>query len=95
MVFSASEIEYCEKNSHPAEHFAGRFAAKEAFLKALGSGFTISYELNQIIVINDEKGAPYIKLSGVFESLEKEWNRIHLSISHVKSLATAFVILEK
>jgi holo-[acyl-carrier protein] synthase len=94
-IFSANEIEYCEKNAHPAEHFAARFAVKEAFLKAIGSGLGISYELNQIEVSNKENGQPEIMLLGEFKTLEEKWNKVHVSLTHTDTIASAVVILEK
>lgn len=94
-VFSSEEIDYCESNAHPAQHYAARFAAKEAFLKALGKGFTISYSLNHLAVDHDENGLPYFKLSGEFEKLQTNWTKVHLSMSHLRTVASAVVIIEK
>jgi len=95
MIFSPSEIAYCESNAHPAEHYAARFAAKEALLKALGKGFTISYSLNQIIIEHDDNGKPVVSLTGPFKALEEGWKKVHLSMSHLKSIASAIVIIEQ
>ena len=97
LVFSPAEIEYCEMKKSSAEHYAGRFAAKEAFLKASGIGLQRSFELHQIEVVNDESGKPGFRLSGTFLRLqdENQWKSVHLSISHIESVATAVVIIEK
>jgi holo-[acyl-carrier protein] synthase len=94
-VFSAKEIEYCEKNAHPEQHFAARFAGKEAFLKAAGTGLGVSYELSQIEILHNEKGVPAISFHGEFEKFTAGIKNIHISISHTSSLAMAIVILEK
>ena len=94
-VFSKEEIEYCQQNAKPAEHFAARFGAKEAFLKAVGKGLGISYELKDIEIYHHEDGAPKINLYGEFKKFNSEFNRIHVSLSHTESVATAIVILEK
>ena len=94
-VFSESEIAYCQRNAHPAEHFAARFAAKEAFLKAIGSGLGISYELKDVEIIHNITGVPELKLSGDFSNVKKTWNRIHISLTHTDSVASAIVILEQ
>ena len=96
-VFSRTEIEYCEKCAAPNESYAARFAAKEAFLKAAGHGMTLGYDLNQIEVINDANGKPFIKLSGKFLDFfnEQGWKTIHVSLSHIQTTACAFVIIEK
>ena len=95
-VFSKSEIDFCESNLK-FENYAARFAAKEAFLKATGFGLLLGYDLSKIEVVNDANGKPSMVLSGNFEKLAKQngWNKIHLSISHLKQVACAVVIIEK
>ncbi len=66
-VFSAAEIEFCELKKEKAQHYAARFAAKEAFLKATGKGLTLGYNLSDIEVVSDELGKPEIQLSGTFK----------------------------
>ena len=96
-VFSPGEISFCESKANKLEHYAARFAAKEAFLKALGSGLTVSYELHEIEVVSDALGKPSIDLKGNFLTLanKKNWNKIYLSLSHVRAMACAVVILEQ
>ena len=96
-VFSTGEISFCESRTNKPEHYAARFAAKEAFLKAIGMGLTTSYELNEIEVVSDASGKPSIDLKGNFLTLanEQNWNRIYLSISHVKAMACAVVVIER
>lgn len=96
-VFSKHEIEYCEKCALPAESYAARFAAKEAFLKATGKGLLLGYELSEIEIRNDEDGKPFIRLSGNFLAFfsENGWKSIHVSLSHTSTTACAFVIIEK
>lgn len=94
-VFSEKEISYCQKNTHPAEHFAARFAAKEAFLKAIGAGLGITYELSQIEILNEDSGAPALVLHGAFEDIKERWNHAHISLTHTNSVASAIIILEK
>lgn len=94
-VFSKNEIDYCSKNTHPAEHYAARFAAKEAFLKAIGSGLGISYDLKQIEVVHNDNGAPELILHGEFENLRSNWNKVYLSLTHTDSVACAIIILEQ
>jgi len=96
-VFSKAEIGFCEMKKDKAQHYAARFAAKEAFLKATGKGLLLGYELCDIEVTSDESGKPSILLRGSFEAKAKEnnWNKIHLSMTHVKSVASAVVIIEQ
>jgi len=60
LVFSKNEIDYCEKKKNKFEHYAARFAAKEAFYKAIGSGWKNGTSFNEIEISNDEKGKPSI-----------------------------------
>jgi holo-[acyl-carrier protein] synthase len=96
-VFSRTEIEYCEKCAVPFESYAARFAAKEAFLKATGKGMLLGYDLNEIEIVNDSDGKPSIKLSGNFLKYfnENGWKTVHVSLSHIRAMACAFVIIEK
>ena len=95
-VFSAAEIEFCEAN-RKAENYAARFAAKEAFLKATGLGLLLGNDLSKIEIINDSNGKPSLNLSGDFKiQAEKNgWNIIHLSLSHLQTVACAVVIIER
>jgi holo-[acyl-carrier protein] synthase len=96
-IFSPGEIAFCESRSNKGQHYAARFAAKEAFLKAIGTGLTLSHELHEIEVRLDALGKPGIGLTGAFLALaiKNNWNKIHLSLSHVKAMACAVVILEQ
>jgi holo-[acyl-carrier protein] synthase len=97
-VFSISEIAFCEsKGKNKAQHYAARFAAKEAFLKATGFGLVLGYELSDIEVTIDGAGKPGLVLKGNFEKQAKEhqWNTIHLSVSHLQETACAVVVIER
>jgi holo-[acyl-carrier protein] synthase len=95
-VFSAREIAYCEKDKF-CQSYAARAAAKEAFFKALGTGWRDKMGINEVEILNDELGKPFIELSGetlrVFE--QKGGGEIHVSLSHIKEHAIAFVIIEQ
>lgn len=95
-VFSKYEIEYCESNLQ-SENYAGRFAAKEAFLKATGWGLLLGSNLCDIEIRSDDHGKPSIQLSGEFKEKAalNDWNKIHVSISHLKEIACAVVIIER
>lgn len=97
-VFTERERAYCEaKGAAAAQSYAARFAAKEAFLKALKTGWRGLISWRDIEILNDEQGVPSLKITGeaqkILESLGA--NKIHLSISHTTDHATAQVILEK
>ena len=96
-LFSGSEITYCEERTNKAEHYAARFAAKEALLKALGTGVTSNIALNEVAVNSDEKGKPYFIFSGITADFiaSKKFTSIHLTMSHLKDIACAMVVIEK
>jgi holo-[acyl-carrier protein] synthase len=97
-VFTKKEREYCDaKGAAAAQSYAARFAAKEAFLKALRTGWRGKITWQDIEIKNDESGAPYFEISGEAKAvLEKLGaNKIHLSMSHTTEHAIANVVLEK
>ena len=94
-VFTESEQIYCEsRGKNSAASYAARFAAKEAFFKALGTG--IFTRLTDVEVINDERGAPKIFLRGKAAALieKKRVKKISVSLSHSREFATAVCIIE-
>lgn len=94
--FSEEEIEYVlSKENGAARSLAVRFAAKEAFGKALGTGLA-GIKLKDIVVVNDRTGRPFLKVSGTaLEALKKKGGAaLHLSLSHEKTTAAAVVIIE-
>jgi holo-[acyl-carrier protein] synthase len=90
-LFSQKEQDYCYKYKDPAPHFAGRFAAKEAIAKALGTGFGADLSFHDIEIMNDEHGKPAVQLS---DAAKKRFSnpQILVSISHCNSYATAVAI---
>ena len=97
-VFSAEEQRYCEQKTNRFESYAARFAAKEAFLKAAGTGLLFNTELNQITILNNAQGKPFIQLSDTLkEQLLNQFEVpfiIHVSLSHTGSQACAVVLIE-
>ena len=96
-VFSDEEIKYCGRHIQSSLHYGARFAAKEAFLKALGIGLGMGIKLREIEVVHDDQGKPDLSLHGEanLQIEEREIKRIHLSLTHTKNYATAIVLLEK
>ena len=95
-IFTPGEIEYCETKKNKFQHYAARFSAKESFLKAIGTGWRFGIRFADIEVYHDELGKPYIRLHGKAKELSADLSisKINVSLSHLKELATAIVILE-
>ena len=96
-VFTASERKYCDsKGAAAAQSYAARFAAKEAFLKAIKTGWRGRVTWHDIEVSLDELGAPSLKIRNEAKKLMdlSGANRIHLSLSHTTEHAVAQVLLE-
>lgn len=95
-VFTPGELAYALAMKNPAPHLAARFAAKEAFVKALGLGLRSGMRWQEIEVVRNELGAPSLRLSGqaAERAAERQVTEIHLSYSHEGDYATATVILE-
>jgi holo-[acyl-carrier protein] synthase len=95
-VYTDDEIEYCSARKAATQHYAGRWAAKEAVLKALGTGWRRGIAWRDIEIRNNEKGAPTVHLrAGARDVMEKAGiRRMHISISHCRSSAVAYVVAE-
>jgi holo-[acyl-carrier protein] synthase len=96
-VFSPQEIAYCETKAHPFQHYAARFAAKEAFFKALGTGWVSGTAFNEVEIINNEHGKPMVNLLGETARFVATMSisKISVSLSHLKTMASAIIILEQ
>ena len=95
-LFTPAEAERCRASRHPPESFAARFAAKEAFFKALGTGWGIGGAWTEVEVVASRAGAPTLRLAGLAARLAEERGvvRIHLTLTHSDDTAAAVVILE-
>ena len=97
-TFSEAERAYCDKKSNPAAHYATRFAAKEAVVKALGTGFSKGIWVRDIEVVRDKKGKPSVVLSGRAKEVAEEQGvreiQISLSYTHTEAVACALAITE-
>lgn len=95
-VFTLAEMQAVDRYNNKAEHLAGKFAVKEAFMKAIGAGIRQEVWFTQIEVLNDESGKPQVQVKGeAGKRLEGVGaKRIHVSISHSGGMAVAVVILE-
>jgi holo-[acyl-carrier protein] synthase len=96
-VFTPREIAYCESKARSAQHYAARFAAKEAFLKAIGTGWRNGFRFVDIEILNNEQGKPELFLQGKVKIFceENGITGLHVSLSHIKDVAKAVVVLEK
>ena len=94
-IFTIGEINYCNQFKNKVERYAARYAAKEALLKALGTGWRDGITFLDIDIINDKLGKPEINLSGKAQEVANKLGvtAVHLSMSHTKELANAFVII--
>ncbi len=91
-VFTPGEWDYCSRKAHPGQSLAARFAAKEAVLKAMGTGLSGGVNWTDVEVVNSESGKPEVKLSPAL--VRKIGNKkVLLSISHTKEFAIAQAVL--
>src|SRR5437667_1973282 len=88
-ILTDNEISYCKSFANPEVHFAGRFASKEAYSKAIGTGVSKDFRWKDIEILNDALGKPYIK-----HLKENDYSKLHyeVSISHTKDYGCAVVI---
>ncbi len=95
-VFTEDEIKYCDSKANRAERYAARFAAKEAGMKAIGTGLRYGITWHDVEVTRLPSGRPTIAFHGVAAQYAEKLSarRAHLSLSHTKEHAIAFVILE-
>ncbi|RMG01925.1 MAG: holo-[acyl-carrier-protein] synthase [Planctomycetota bacterium] len=93
-VYTPTEIDYCSNRKQATEHFTGRWAAKEAVLKALGTGWVRGISWRDIEIVNQPGGKPIVNLSGGAQAAAKRRGISHvfISISHCRTHATAFAV---
>ncbi len=96
-VFCPGEISWCKKKQNPYPCFAARFAAKEAFVKALGTGFSGGITLKDIWIERLDTGAPVLRFSNRAKQMMEELgsSRVHVSLTHEMDVAAAVVVMEK
>lgn len=95
-IFTEREREYCNRQKFPAQHYAARFAAKEAVLKAIGTGWSAGVKWTDMEVLHGEGGGPIVNLSGRVKDLMdlKGVKQVLLSYSHDEGYAVAQAVLE-
>ena len=94
-IYTEKEVEYCKQKKNKYQHFAARFASKEAMFKALGTGWVGNMKWPDIELLNDEMGRPYLNLYGSVKEMaeKKHIDNISVSLSHCKEYAIAQVLL--
>lgn len=95
-LFTLNERNYCLKKLNPSPHLAGRFAAKEAFFKALGTGLREGMSWQDLEICKTEMGAPFFHLTESMQQLldGKNIKKHHVSITHSYLVASSVVVLE-
>jgi holo-[acyl-carrier protein] synthase len=95
-VYTPAEQAECARRADRVQALAARFAAKEAFLKALGTGWVRGLSLRQVEVVEQRGGRPALKLAGAAaaSARRKRVRKIHVTLSHQPGLAAAVVLLE-
>src|SRR5260370_25537421 len=93
-VFTEREIRYCQERKRATEHFAGRWAAKEAILKCLGTGWSRGISWTDLEIRNDPAGPPHVRMGGASKDLAQTLHiaDILISISHCRAYATAYAL---
>jgi holo-[acyl-carrier protein] synthase len=93
-VYTPHEINYCRRRKQVTEHFAGRWAAKEAVLKALGTGWRRGISWRDIEIVNEPGGRPSVRIHGGAKSVVEQLGitSVQITISHCHTHATAFAV---
>ncbi len=93
-VYTAREIAYCQQRKASTEHYTGRWCAKEAVLKALGTGWSRGIRWRDLEIHNDLTGKPRIRMEGVAAEIAHQLgiDEILISISHCRTHATAYAL---
>ena len=96
-VFTDREQEYCRQQPHPPQHYAARFAGKEAVLKVLGTGWDRGIHWRDVEILRTEKGDPFVEMhgNGAIIAAEQGIDIVHISLSHSRTLALATAIGER
>lgn len=95
-IYTEGERAYAQSKANSGERFAARFAAKEAGMKAIGTGWNFGVTWKDFEVVNERSGRPTLRLSGVAQSVAQRLGvqRVSISLTHSKETAFAVVILE-
>ena len=94
-IFTDIEIKYCESfKGTQYLHYAARFAAKESFSKAIGTGITRGFKFKEIGIVNEKNGKPLVVLSGTLKDKYGDY-KCYVSLSHTEDNAVAYLTIEE
>lgn len=93
-IYTADEIQYCQSRRQATQHFTGRWAAKEAILKALGTGWVKGISWRDVEILNEPSGQPVVELRGGAKDVARRLGiaKMLVSISHCHTHATAYAL---
>lgn len=94
-IYTKKEIDYCNSKSNKYQHFAARFAAKEAVYKALTTGWEKGSNWQSIEITNESNGMPVVKLNGKLASFLSDGKNLKISLSHSRDYVTCVAIIYK
>ena len=92
-IFTATEVEYCLSKKNKFQHFAARFAAKEAISKALATGWSKGFKWKDIEIFNEASGMPNVRLSGNLQKFLDADKQLKITMSHSENYVTCFAII--
>ncbi len=94
-IYTKKEIDYCNSKSNSYQHFAARFAAKEAVYKALATGWEKGANWQSIEITNEPNGMPVVKLDGKLSSFLSDGKNLKISLSHSRDYVACVAIIYK
>jgi holo-[acyl-carrier protein] synthase len=92
-IYTDTELEYCLSKKNKYQHFAARFAAKEAIAKALATGWSKGFKWKDVEIFNETSGMPNVKLKGNLANFLGEDKLLKITMSHSEHYVTCFAII--
>ena len=92
-IYTQTELDYCQSKKNKYQHYAARFAAKEAIAKALATGWSKRFRWKDIEIYNEKSGMPNVKLTGNLETFLGEDKSLKITMSHSQHYVTCFAII--
>ncbi len=94
-IYTKTELDYCLSKKNKYQHFAARFAAKEAIYKAISTASGFSFEWKDLEIYNEKNGMPRVKLLGKLSDFLGEDKDLKITMSHSENYVTCFALLQK